>query len=141
MELAETFAKRSHDIETQVGSILIHKKTGALMGGGFNGFVRGAPDGRLPITRETGKHDFIIHSEQNLIYNAARHGVSTSDCFVVCTLSPCVNCLRALFQADIHEIYYKTTYKDFDKSINMGDLDVDLTELEGYTKIELRRKQ
>ena len=137
INVAETFAKKSPDSETKVGSILVHKETGAVMGMAYNGFIRGANDKQLP-TKRPDKYDYIVHSETNLIYNAARHGVRTSDCFVVCTLSPCINCMRALYQAGINEIYYRDTYRDFDKNLTMKDLIITLTNMGEYTKIDLR---
>ncbi len=49
MGFALQAAKRSHDAETQVGAVLIHKDTSAILATGFNGFVRGANDQTLPI--------------------------------------------------------------------------------------------
>lgn len=139
-QVAQAFAEFSPDQETKVGSILINKKSGAVLSSGYNGFVRGADDDKLPTTRPD-KYDYIVHSETNLIYNAARHGVTTSDCFVVCTLSPCCNCLRAMYQAGIDEIYYRDTYRDFHKNLQMGDLIILLTNMGDYTKITLRSKK
>lgn len=140
IDVAETFAQRSHDSETKVGSVLVHKHTGAIMGMAFNGFVRGANDAILPSTRPL-KYPYVVHSETNLICNAARHGIATSDCFVVCTLSPCVDCLRLLWQSGIDEIYYRDTYREFHKNLNMGDLIILLTNMGEYTKITLRSKK
>lgn len=137
IKVAQSFSERSHDTETKVGSILVHKKTGAVMGMAFNGFVRGADDAKLPTTRPR-KYDYMQHSEMNLIFNAARHGINMSNCIVICTLSPCVNCLRALWQTGIDEIYYKDTYKDFNKNLEMKDLIINLTKIDEYTKITLK---
>lgn len=116
-------AQLSPDAETKVGAILIHGSTGAVLGSGYNGFVRGAPDSRIPNTRPE-KYEYIIHAEVNLLYNCARHGISTDNCFLFCTLSPCINCTRALYQAGISKIYFKDTYRDFQKNINMQDIHI-----------------
>jgi dCMP deaminase len=123
MELAEVIAKRSHDSETQVGALLVSNKTGAILASGYNGFVRGADDNSLPNTRPD-KYKFIIHAEMNLLCNCARHGISTDDCFVVCTLSPCVNCMRALYQAGISRVVVRKKYHDFSELLKMGDLSI-----------------
>jgi dCMP deaminase len=140
MKVAESFAAFSPDAETKVGSILISKRTGSVISQGYNGFVRGAQDDKLPTTRPE-KHDYVVHAEQNMIYNAAYNHVGTSNCIVVCTLSPCKSCLRAMWQSGIDEIYFKDTYKDFKESVNMGDLIVVLTNLGEYSKISLRSKK
>ena len=44
MEIADVVSKRSHDVDTKVGAVLINNKSGAIIATGFNGFVRGAND-------------------------------------------------------------------------------------------------
>lgn len=123
--IAEVVATLSHDIHTQVGALLINPKTGAIMAEGFNGFVRGAPDHLLPTSRPE-KYKYIIHAETNLLCNALRSRVQADDAIVYCTISPCVNCIRTLWQAGVSTIYYKEKYKDFAESAAM--LDLSLTE-------------
>ena len=118
---ALAIAVDSPDEQTQVAALLIHKKTGAVLGSGFNGFIRGGPDYCLPKTRPK-KYEYIVHAEANLIANCARHGVSTDECFLYCTLSPCVGCARLLYQAGISKVYFKEMYRDFEKNSNMKDL-------------------
>ena len=72
-------AEMSPDAETKVGSLLINSTTGAVLGSGYNGFARGANDDAIPNTRPE-KHNYVIHSEANLIYNSARHGIVTEGC-------------------------------------------------------------
>ena len=48
MAMADVAARRSHDAETQVGSVLVKADSGAVIATGCNGFVRGAPDRLLP---------------------------------------------------------------------------------------------
>ncbi|AZZ37255.1 hypothetical protein CIK05_10805 [Bdellovibrio sp. qaytius] len=123
MNLAEVVAQRSHDAETHVGALLVSNKTGAILATGFNGFVRGANDTELPNTRPD-KYPYMVHAEQNLIANCARHGISMDDCTVVCTHSPCVVCMRLLFQCGITEVLYKVSYTDSDKVKEMKDIKV-----------------
>ena len=134
---AKVVSEDSPDQQTQVGSILINKKSGAVIASGYNGFIRGADDDNLPKVRPH-KHKYIVHSEQNLIYNCARHGISTDDCAIFVTISPCQNCTRALYQCGITTVYFKNKYKDFDDQINLGDLIVDIKEIGEYTRLELR---
>lgn len=127
-------AESSPDAETKVGSILISKSTGSVISEGYNGFVRGANDEALPKTRPL-KYDFVIHAEQNLIYNAARNGVRTDACFIVQTHSPCVHCARALYQSGIDTVYFKNYYPGTDKIQDLGDLKLEYTEFGEFTKI------
>lgn len=123
MNMAKQAAELSHDSETQVGSILIKNRTGAIIASGYNGFVRGAPDDKLPTTRP-GKYPYMQHSEQNLIYNCARLGISMDDCTIVCTHSPCSSCMRALWQCGITRVVCEIKYRDFDELQSMQDLSI-----------------
>jgi dCMP deaminase len=124
-------AELSPDEETKVGALLINIKTGAVLGSGYNGFVRKANDGALPKKRPE-KYPYMVHAEANAIYNSARHGIRTEDCFVFCTLSPCIGCCRALYQSGIDHVVFKDKYRDFDKQKDMLDLALDVHDLGGY---------
>jgi len=135
--VAKSIAQFSHDQETQVGAILVSKDTGAILSTGYNGFVRGANDCALPNSRPD-KYKYIIHAEVNLLLNAARHGICTSNCYLVCTLSPCINCLRQCWQAGIDTLYFAQKYRDFDENINMKDLSATIEKEGIYWKITLK---
>lgn len=140
MEMAITTSKRSHDQETKVGSVLVSNKTQDVLGTGYNGFIRGANDSILPKTRPD-KYQYIVHSEQNLICNLARRGVSTEDTTLYCTMSPCSNCARLLFQAGVTKIVCLEKYKDFDSLKKMMDLEiVESISDEGYFELSYRLK-
>ena len=125
MDMAEVIAQRSHDSDTKVGAILMSNKSGAIIATGFNGFVRGACDSVLPNTRPD-KYEYILHAEQNLIANAARHGISMEDCSLICTLSPCKLCMRMLVNCGITKVVAKNLYKDFDEILQMRDIQVNV---------------
>jgi dCMP deaminase len=131
-----TVALDSPDEQTKVGAILINKESGAVIASGYNGFIRGADDDNLPKTRPE-KYNYIVHAEQNLICNCARHGISTHNCAIFVTLSPCQFCTRLLYQSGITTIYFKDKYRDFDSQIKLGDILAKVTQVGKYTKIEL----
>jgi dCMP deaminase len=135
MDIAEAVSKRSHDAETQVGAVLIKQESGAIIATGFNGFVRGAPDDKLPNVRPD-KYRFILHAEQNLICNCVRHGISMEDTFVVCLYTPCTICMRLLWNAGVKNIIAKNKYRDFDDILKMEDLQViEETTEDGFIKL------
>jgi dCMP deaminase len=135
MEQASVAAKRSPDAETQVGSVLVKNVSGAVVATGFNGFVRGAPDHVLPATRPE-KYEFMMHSEENIIYNCCKEGISTNNCTLVCTLTPCVRCTRALWQCGITNIIAKQKYRGFDEILVLRDIKViEETTAEGFIKL------
>lgn len=128
MKEAIEVSTRSKDSETRVGAILIAKDDCATIATGYNGFVRGAIDSKLPTTRPE-KYPYMRHAEENILTHCARRGIATKNTFLVITLSPCTNCLRMCFQAGIDEIYFKYKYRDFDKSKDMMDLNVKVSEV------------
>jgi len=130
----------SPDPSTKVGAVLINKKSGAVIADGFNGFIRGAQDEKLPLTRPE-KYDYIIHAETNLLCNAVKHGISTDGCVLFCTMSPCIKCMRMLYQAGINEIYIKDFYSDFKTCSSMLDLSLEVTTLGEFSKIEINPKR
>lgn len=130
MGIAEAVSLRSHDAETQVGAILVKNDTGMVVATGHNGFVRGAPDGRLPNTRPE-KYDYMVHAEENLLAHTSRNGINVDGCTLVITLSPCQKCLRLMWQAGITEVVCRDIYRDH--CVDMEDLDIDQTiSDEGY---------
>jgi len=123
MTIAEAVSGRSHDTETQVGCVLIKKDTGAIVATGYNGFIRQAPDDIL-ANKGPDKYEYMIHAEQNMIFNCASQGIAMKDCILVCTLSPCLVCTRYLWQCGIREVICKELYKDSANICAMKDLDV-----------------
>lgn len=133
MGIAQAASLRSHDIETKVGAILVKNDTGMVIATGHNGFVRGAPDDKLPQRRPE-KYEYMVHAEENLLAHAAKSGISVSDCTLVITLSPCQKCLRLMFQAGITKVVCRDLYRDH--CIDMKDIDIEQTETkEGYHEL------
>jgi len=135
MDVAIVIAERSHDTETHVGAVLINNKSGGIISTGFNGFLRGADDASLPNTRPL-KYEVIIHAEANLLTNCCRHGISTEDCTLICTMSPCSRCMRLLISAGITKVIARELYKDFNDILAMPDVSVSVKkEEDGYFHI------
>jgi dCMP deaminase len=100
---ATLWSRKSHDIQTQCGCVLVKNKT--IIATGYNGFMRGIDDYTFPNTRPE-KYPFMIHAEANAVYNAARQGQSTEGARAYITAIPCRNCLQMLWQCGITEVYY-----------------------------------
>lgn len=129
-ERALAIAKQSHDPDTQVAALLINSDTLSVSSDGYNGYIRQAPDHKLPNQRPE-KYDYMIHAEANLLCNAVRNGVKTDNCIIYTTHSPCKQCLRLLWQAGIKEFYFKEKYRDFDVCTNMLDIEIEHLKEEG----------
>lgn len=134
---ASVVAENSPDAETKVGAVLISKKTGSVISEGYNGFVRGAVDEKIPKTRPE-KYEYVVHAEENLLTNSCRNGVRTDDCFIVQTISPCIRCARLLYQAGIDTVYFKDYYRGTDEVKRLADIKLEYTFHDGYTKIIIK---
>jgi dCMP deaminase len=100
---ATLWSRRSHDIQTQCGCVLVKDKT--AISSGYNGFIRDIDDSDLPNTRPE-KYSFMIHAEANAIYNSVRIGRSTLGASAYITAVPCLDCLQMLYQCGIQKIFY-----------------------------------
>ncbi len=53
-----------------------------------------------------------LHAEQNVIIQAAVHGVSLLGCDIFCTHLPCLICTKMLINCGVKNIYYLEGYPD-----------------------------
>jgi dCMP deaminase len=119
MGIADLVAGRATCIRRKVGAVLV--KDRRILCSGYNG----APAG-LPHCGETGclrrqlnvpsgvKHELCrgVHAEQNVIIQAAYHGVAVAGATLYCTNQPCSICAKMLINAGINEIYFRDGYDD-----------------------------
>jgi dCMP deaminase len=105
MGLAWAVKEKSPDYETQHGCVLVDKFW-RVISIGYNGFVPGIEDNKVPNTRPE-KYKFVAgnHADTNAIHNASidlrnRDGVK---CFL--TGFPCLPCFSALLTVGIKEFY------------------------------------
>lgn len=101
MTMAYELAKRSHDCQTQHGSIIINDRN-QILGTGYNGFIKGIDDSKLPNTRPK-KYPWMIHSEVNALLNCEHRPVGAT---IYVTGHPCLHCYQCLYQAGIARIIY-----------------------------------
>jgi dCMP deaminase len=119
MDIAFLVARRSTCRRRQVGAIAVANKR--ILATGYNG----APSG-LPHCLDIGclreelgiasgeRHELCrgLHAEQNVIIQAAYHGVSIKGATLYCTNLPCSICSKMLINAGIGEIIYQDGYAD-----------------------------
>ena len=122
MDVAFRTAQMSYAVRAKVGSVLV--KDCRIVATGWNGTPAGFDNcceqkvkkqsyfDKLinPSGLET-KSD-VIHSEANIIYFCAKHGIKTEGAVLYLTLSPCANCALAIVQAGIKSVYYNEAYRD-----------------------------
>jgi dCMP deaminase len=141
MAIAKCAAENSHDDQTQVGAVLVKKSSGSVVAVSYNGFVRGAPDDKLPKNRPD-KYKFMMHAEMNLILNCARHGIAMEDCMVVCTHTPCEQCSRLMWQSGIDTVVASEAYGDPNRDLPDIDIQVGLTTgKDNYYHLQFSKKK
>jgi dCMP deaminase len=142
MKMAHAMKAMSPDAETKVGAVMLSSEE-RIIASSFNGFLRGAIDKDLPKKRP-GKHEFIQHAERNLLYNCAYNGISTKGTTIVCTLSPCLDCLRASFQSGVEFIMFEDLYGKFPDTgfyEKLDDVKVFVDKIGKYTRIQMLKKE
>ena len=136
MEIAKVAAKRSTCLRRQVGAVAVRDKH--ILATGYNG----APVG-LAHCSEVGcvraklgipsgeRHELCrgLHAEQNLIIQAAVHGVAISGATVYCTFHPCVVCSKMLINAGIARIVFAGEYPDRLADEMLQEAGVELTRI------------
>ncbi len=119
LELACLVSKRATCLRRSVGAVLVKEKN--ILATGYNG----APSGikhcfDIGCLREKLKilsgqrHELChgLHAEQNVILQAALHGVSTKDSQLYVTNQPCLICAKMLINAGVKEIIISDGYPD-----------------------------
>lgn len=119
MSITYLVRERSTCLRRKVGAIAV--KDRHILATGYNG----APSG-VRHCLETGclreqmgipsgqRHEICrgLHAEQNVIIQAAVHGISLSGAEVYCTHQPCLICSKMLINCGITKIWYASGYPD-----------------------------
>lgn len=104
MGIAQAVATRSKDTSTQVGCVIVGPDR-EIRATGYNGMPRGIDDDGTRNERPE-KYYWYEHAERNALYQAARIGASTKDCWLYCTAMPCMDCARGIVQAGITRAFF-----------------------------------
>jgi len=100
-------ASWSKDPSTKIGAIAVGKK-GQLLAQGYNGFPRGVEDCPNKYKDRVLKYDYIVHAEENAIYNACTNGVSLEGASMYVTgLPTCHRCAKAIIQVGIKRVFIR----------------------------------
>ncbi len=108
LKVASVVAERSTCLRHHVGAVAVRDKQ--ILTTGYNGAPAGLKDClelgclRDQMGIESGtRHEICraIHAEQNVIVQAALHGVSLAGATIYCTHSPCILCAKMLVNARI----------------------------------------
>jgi dCMP deaminase len=119
MEMAELAATRASCLRRKVGAVLVKNKK--VLATGYNGApkdiahceVTGCLREQMEVPSGQ-RHEICrgVYAEQNLVAQAAFHGVKTEGAAVYCTHQPCIICTKILINAGVEKIYFKNAYAD-----------------------------
>ena len=119
LKIASVVAERSTCLRHHVGAVAVRDKH--ILSTGYNGAAAGLKDclelgclrDGLNIKSGT-RHEICraIHAEQNVIIQAALHGITLTGATVYCTHSPCILCAKMLVNTRIKRFVTFGNYAD-----------------------------
>ena len=138
MNIAHLVAERSTCLRRRVGAVAVKDKR--ILATGYNGAPsKVAPCLDFGCLREqhgvpSGQRHGIcrgLHAEQNVIIQAAVHGISLAGAEVYCTHQPCLICSKMLINCGITKIWYASGYPDelAMQMLNEADITLELLPL------------
>jgi dCMP deaminase len=119
LKIASVVAERSTCLRHHMGAVAVKDKH--ILTTGYNGAAAGLKDClELGCLRDeqnipSGMRTEIcraIHAEQNVIIQAALHGISLEGCTIYCTHTPCVLCAKMMVNARVKRVVIFTKYSD-----------------------------
>lgn len=119
--IARLVSERSTCKRRHVGAVAVRDRR--ILATGYNGSPVGVPnciDPSMICLREKlgvpsgERHEICrgVHAEQNVIIQAATHGISLKDADLYCTHQPCFICFKMLINCGIQRIFYIEPYGD-----------------------------
>lgn len=116
MRVAEETAELSHAERRKVGCVIV--KDRRILSFGYNGMPEGW-DNCCEYTIDDGMgydtgmtRPEVLHSEMNALMKLCQSTETSFGATMFITLSPCLDCAKAIHQAGISEVIYKDEYRD-----------------------------
>ncbi len=119
MGITRLVAERSTCLRRKVGAIAVKDKR--ILATGYNGAPSGMADClEIGCLREQmgipsgERHELCrgLHAEQNVIIQAAVHGIALKGAELYCTHQPCLICTKMLINCGIAAVYFLNPYPD-----------------------------
>ncbi len=119
MGITYLVAERSTCTRRKVGAVAVRDKR--ILATGYNGAPSDTPHCldigclREELGVPSGQRHEIcrgLHAEQNVIIQAALHGVSIKGADIYCTTQPCLICTKMLINTQVAAVYYAEAYPD-----------------------------
>jgi dCMP deaminase len=118
-QIAHLVSKRSTCLRRRVGAVLVKDKR--ILATGYNGAPSGITHCQIAgcLRQKLGipsgeRHELCrgLHAEQNVLLQAALHGVSTKESLLYITVTPCIICAKMIINAGVKEIVIEDEYPD-----------------------------
>lgn len=108
LDLAEHISSWSKDPSKKIGAVAIDPNTKRILATGYNGFPRGILDAEDRLNIREYKYKYVVHAEQNVIYNACMNGVSLQGAHIYVTGLPvCSECAKGIIQVGISKVFIR----------------------------------
>lgn len=105
LQMAKLYASWSKDPSSQIGCVIVEPNTRRILSGGYNGFPRGICDNMSRLNDKPTKYKYVVHAEQNAIYNATYSGVQLAGSTLYCSgLPTCSECAKGVIQVGISRV-------------------------------------
>ena len=120
ISIADTFAGLSSAKRAKVGAVIVRAYGKSIIGVGYNGMPSGwtnecedyytmiREDGERIIESKTKPE--VLHAEANAIMKVAQSTESTFGATIYCTMLPCLDCAKLIYQAGIKRVVYRDSY-------------------------------
>ena len=131
MKVAMIQAELSYCIRAKVGAVIA--RDDRIISTGYNGNpTKASNDCEETIKGLSVTKSSVIHAEANAILFCARSGISTNECTLYITLSPCMECSKMILQSGIKRVVFLDSYK--------GDVSTSFLEKNGIIIEKLKEK-
>ncbi len=123
MNLAHVVKERSACLRMDVGVVVVKDKR--IIATGYNGTpigIKNCSEGGCGRCKDRAQHKLqkgerkdlciCLHSEQNALLQSAYHGMSTKGAAMYSTVSPCLQCAKAIVNSGVTEVVYEGEHSD-----------------------------
>ncbi len=146
MRICFMVAERSTCLRRTVGALAVRDRR--ILATGYNGAPTNMPHCadvgclRNEMNVPSGERHEIcrgLHAEQNVVIQAAMHGVSIQGAEIYCTTQPCLICSKMLANCGVTAVYYAQPYPDpiAEAMLKAADIVYEQLPLEGEVCIPL----
>lgn len=118
MKTAENYAQLSHAKRAKVGAVIV--KDNRIISIGYNGMPSGWENDceyHISDTNELKTKPEVLHAESNAITKVAQSSESTLGSTIYCTMQPCIDCAKLIYQSGIREVFYQVDYPKGTKGV------------------------